>query len=250
MNGKFRTCETRGGVMDIYVAAPEGKTRLPVVLVLQEAYGVNAHIRSICDRLAAEGFLAAAPELFHREGRRVEVPYGQRGLILPYLAKLSNVDIVSDIRNCINFLDDLPNADTSTVSAIGFCVGGFAALLCGTKLKLKKIVSFYGAGLVRAREGLLLSPPLGEMGNIRSRCLFFFGGLDASIPASDVSEIEQKLKSSKVPFEVRVFADADHGFFCNERESFHAEAAASAWEKMLAFLREEVEERRNPPKRN
>ncbi len=250
MKGKFLTCETREGVMKIYVAAPLGQTRSPVVVVLQEAFGVNAHVRGICDRLASEGFMAAAPELFHRLGPRQEIPYEDRSRMLTSLATLTNADVISDIRSCINFLDDLPNADTSKVSAVGFCVGGFAAVLAGTKLKLQKIVSFYGAGLVRPRDGLLLTPPLGDLGTIRSRCLFFFGGLDASIPSSDVSEIEQKLKASKVPSEVQVFADADHGFFCDERPSFHPERAALAWGKALGFLREEAEERGAPPKRN
>jgi carboxymethylenebutenolidase len=247
MSGKFLTCESRGGLMDVYVAAPAPGPRVPVVIVLQEAFGVNAHIRGICDRLASEGFLAAAPELFHRLGRRVEVPYGDRKLILPYLGKLTNADLVSDVRACINFLDNLPRADTSSVSIVGFCVGGLGAVLCGTKLGLKKIVSFYGAGLVHPREGIALAPLLNDLGQIKARCLFFFGGQDASIPAEDISEVEKKLTASKVPFEVRIFADADHGFFCDERKSYHPEAARSAWIKTVEFLKEEPKEQKAPP---
>lgn len=238
IEGKFLTAETSEGLMDIYVAAPESKGRVPVVIVIMEAFGVNSHIRSVCERLAAEGFLAAAPDIYHRFGRRIEVPYPERKDIMPLLGKLTNDGIVKDIRNTINFLEDIPIADTKIVHTIGFCVGGFSSVLAATKLNVNKMVSFYGAGMVHPREGIGLAPIIQDMKSIKSKCLFFFGGKDASIPLDDVKAIEEKLTASKVAFEVDLFPNSDHGFFCDERKSYNEQDAANAWEKTLKFLRE------------
>lgn len=238
MSGNFLVHETRHGIMDIYISCENSKEKRPVVIVLMEAFGVNSHIQSICDRLAKEGFLAAAPDLYYREGRRITVPYDQRKDIMPLLSKMKNQDIISDVRETINFLEDVPNADTKAVSTIGFCVGGFASALCASKLQIKKMVSFYGAGVVTPRPDFALTPFLQEMSQIKSKCLFFFGGMDASIPPTDIKEIEKKLSSSKVPFEVSIFPLSDHGFFCDERKTFNQEDASVAWKKTIKFLKE------------
>lgn len=237
MSGNFLAHETRHGIMDIYISSEPTNTPKPVVIVLMEAFGVNSHIRSVCDRLAGEGFLAAAPDLYYREARRIEVPYDQRKDIMPLLGKMKNQDIISDVRETINFLEDLPNADTKSVSTMGFCVGGFASALCATRLQIRKMISFYGGGMVNERENFALTPILQDMAQIKSKCLFFFGGMDASIPAGDIKEIEKKLTASKVPFEVDIFPLSDHGFFCDERKTFNQDDASVAWKKSLAFLK-------------
>lgn len=238
MTGKFLTCETSEGLMDIYVSIPSNSQQSPVVIVLMEAFGVNHHIQSVCDRLAAEGFMAAAPDIYHRFGRKIDVPYSERKDIMPLLGKLTNDGIVKDIRNAINFLEDIPGSDTRTVHTLGFCVGGFSSVLAATKLNIKKMVSFYGGGMVHPREGIGLTPVIDEMKSIKSKCLFFFGGKDASISDEDIKAIESKLESAKVSFEVDIFPLSDHGFFCDERKTYNEQDAKTAWEKTLKFLRE------------
>ncbi len=238
ISGNFLPCETSQGLMDIYVASPSLKEKVPVVIVLMEAFGVNAHIRSVCDRLANEGFLAAAPDLFHREGRKIEIDYSAHKEIMPLLGKLTNQGIIQDVRTTINFLEDLPSANTQVIHSMGFCVGGFASVLCATKLKIDKMISFYGGGMILPRDGIGLTPIVSEMNLIKSKCLFFFGGQDASIPLDDISIIEKKLTSSKVKFEVVIFEKSDHGFFCDERKSFDEHSAKEAWNKSLSFLKD------------
>lgn len=238
MKGSFLTCETKQGLMDIYVSSPENQKKYPVIIVLQEAFGVNNHIRSVCDRLADHGFLAAAPELFHRQGRRIEIPYGERKLFMPYLSSIKNDEIITDVEDTIKFLSELPTADVSEVNTIGFCVGGFASVLCATRLEVRKMISFYGAGMVNRREGIALDPLLPHLSSIKGKCLFFFGGKDASIPPSDIHAIEEKLSHSNISFEMNVFPESDHGFFCDERKSFNEKDAARAWERSLEFLKD------------
>lgn len=236
--GNFLTVETNTGLMDVYIASPSEKDKHPVVIVLQEAFGVNHHIKDICHRLADEGFLAAAPELYHREGRHLVASYEDRKAFMPLMSTLTNKGIIDDVRNTINFLENLPGADLSRIHCIGFCVGGFAAALCATKLKLDRVVSFYGGGIVHAREGFKLTPLLDDLKLIKSKSLFFFGGQDASIPMEDINVIKEKLASNKVPAEVIVYPEANHGFFCNERKSFNKQAAEAAWRVTLDFFKD------------
>jgi carboxymethylenebutenolidase len=227
---------TPSGSMPVFAAAPESG-KCPVMIVLQEAFGVNDHIKNVCRKFAREGFLALAPEIYHRKGQHITVPYGNREAIMPLLGTLSNEDILSDIRDVISFLPELSNADTSKVFTIGFCVGGFASLLAATELPLTGAVSFYGGGLVRPREGFHLKPFVENLPESHCPLLLFFGEQDASIPESDRFEVRRVLDENHVPHEMIVFGEADHGFFCDERKTFHPESARMAWEKTLNWLR-------------
>ncbi len=236
--GNFLTVESNTGLMDVYVASPVESGKHPIVIVLQEAFGVNNHIKDICHRLAEEGFVAAAPELYHREGRHIVVNYEDRKEFMPLMGTLTNKGIIDDVRNTLNFLENLPGVDLTKINCIGFCVGGYAAALCATKLKLDKMVSFYGGGIVHTREGIQLTPLIDDLKLIKSKSLFFFGGQDASVPMEDIESIKEKLKKEKVPAEVVVYPEANHGFFCNERKSFDKEAAEAAWKLTTKFFKE------------
>ena len=163
--------------------------------------------------------------------------YSDRQAIMPLLGRLTNQGIIQDIRETLNFLDNLPQADLQNVSTIGFCVGGFASALAATKLNIKKMVAFYGAGMVRPREGFELKPIVNELPQIKAKSLLFFGGQDASIPLGDREAIQLRLHEAKVPYEIVVFDKSDHGFFCDERKSYDGESAKAAWEKTLTFLK-------------
>lgn len=239
--GNFLSCETSQGLMDIYISSPHTEEKLPVVLVFQEIFGVNHHIRSVCDRLAQEGFVAVAPELFHRDGRRIEISYGDKETSREHLKRLTNETILQDVYDTINFLSVLPTADTTNINTVGFCVGGFSSILTATRFPIQKAVSFYGSGQVRAREGIHLRPIINEYKSIQGECLFLNGELDSSFPSTDRSAIEQKLNAESIPFRMVVYPNSDHGFFCNERKSYNQEDAAKAWKEMITFLRMDTE---------
>lgn len=227
---------TPSGTMPVFTAAPEEK-KCPVVIVIQEVFGVNHHIKEICRRFANEGYLAMAPEIFHRKGQHITAPYGEREAIMPLLGMLSNEDLISDISSVMGFLPELPNADSTRVFTAGFCVGGFASLLASTELELTGAVSFYGAGLVRPREGLRLTPFVEKLSEATCPILMFFGEKDASIPESDRFEIRRVLDENHVPHEMIVFGEADHGFFCDERKTYHAESAGISWKKTIDWMK-------------
>lgn len=237
LKGKFVTCESKQGAMNIYLSRPHEKSNGPVVIVLQEAFGVNHHIQSICDRLAEVGFIVAAPELFHRLGKHIEISYTDRDQIMNFLSKLTNQNIIADVREAINFLDRELGINTRNLYSLGFCVGGFASVLSATKLNIQKMVSFYGAGLVHSREGIGTEPILGDLKNIKSQCLFFYGEKDMSIPKEEREQIQKTLKENKVKFKMEVFPDSGHGYFCDERGSFNAEDANKSWAALIQFLK-------------
>ena len=232
----YLTIGTPSGSMSVFTAAPEGK-KCPVIIVIQEIFGVNSHIKEVCRRLAKEGFLAMAPEIFHRSGNHVTADYTEKEAIMPLFRLLTNESLVSDIRDVISFLPELACADTNKIFTLGFCVGGFASVLAATELPITGAVSFYGAGVVRPREGLNISPYLEKLAEIKCPLLLFYGEKDVSIPESDRFEIRRVLDENHVPHEMVVFGHADHGFFCDERRTYHQESASVAWKKTLQWVR-------------
>lgn len=219
-----------------FFALPPGGEECPGVVVLQEAFGVNDHIRDVCRRLAAEGCAALAPELYHRAGPHRVFDYGDFGAVRPLLNDLSNDGLETDLEAAIGFLRGEPRVEKSLVSAVGFCVGGFVAFLTACRTDVAASVCFYGGGIVRRRPGARMTPLLAEAGRIRCPVLGLFGGDDASIPAEDVAALSDRLAALGKPAEIVTYPGAGHGFFCDRRDSYRPEAAKEAWRRTLAWL--------------
>jgi carboxymethylenebutenolidase len=217
-----------GTKMRAFSARPEGAGPRPGILVLQEAFGVNAHIRDVAERLAREGYVALAPELFHRsapagwEGSYTDFP-----AVMPHYQALTNAGLLADMRAGREWLTGPGGA--AEVSAIGFCLGGRAAFLANSALALKAAVSFYGGGI---------APSLPELAPKQSApILLVWGGLDKHIPPEQVAAVSKALRDAGKPYVEAVFASADHGFNCDARASYHAASAAQAWALALQFLK-------------
>jgi carboxymethylenebutenolidase len=216
-------------------APPEGEPA-PAVIVLQEAFGVDDHIRSVCRRLAREGYVALAPELYHREGDGITLGYGDFSLVRPHLARLDNAGIESDLQAALRALRSDPDVDGARIAALGFCAGGFAAFLAACRTDVAAAVCFYGGGIVHERPAMRFTPLLGEADRIRCPLLVFFGEEDASIPAVDVAALGDRLRALEKSFEIVSYPGAGHGFFNDARDSYRASAAVDAWQRTLAFL--------------
>ena len=210
---------------------------MPVIILLQEAFGINHHIKSVCQRLAREGFLVIAPELYHRFGKHLTVDYSDRQKIMPLLGELQNEEVLIDIKATLHFVRELPRANSAEIYTMGFCVGGFASMLAATEFKLSGAIAFYGAGVVKPREGFKLRPFIEKLSHVTCPVLLFYGEKDASIPREDREEIIKALIKDGNKPEVHLYSDADHGFFCDERKSYHQEAASDAWKRTLIFLK-------------
>ncbi len=231
------TVPTADGPMGIHLAAPaaRGTPRRGVVL-LHEAYGVNAHVLRLCDRLAAAGYVAAAPELFHRSGAARSFGYEDFASARPILTALTNDQIVSDARAAVGFLAARSDVNRRQLVALGFCLGGFAAALAACHLPLAAAVAFYGGGLTRQRPGFALRPLLDDLAGLGCPALFIFGADDENIPPADIETLRRRLEALGKPHEIVVYPGARHGFFCEDRKSYNVTAAESAWKKTRAWL--------------
>jgi carboxymethylenebutenolidase len=243
MNEDLVTLATRDGAMDVIVARPEEEGLFPAVVVAQEAFGVNDHIRDVCRRFAREGYVALAPELFHRSGRGVDVAYADLPSVFTHLAALTNEGLEHDLRACFDHLRGRREVVGTRIGLVGFCMGGFAAFLGACRLDPAATVSFYGGGIVSPRIQSKLKPLLGEATGIKSPILCLFGADDRGIPPADVEAVRHALDTLEAPHEVVVYPGAGHGFFCDQRPVYNGEAAADAWRRTLSlfgrYLREE-----------
>jgi carboxymethylenebutenolidase len=223
MSGKDIIVKGAEGAFSAYLATATGKPAGSVV-VIQEIFGVNSHIRSVCDRLAAAGFNALAPDLFHRSEPGVQLGYGEadfgRGFEL--MKALDHAKALADIDACVADL----RSHGGKVAVLGFCMGGLLAYRSAANLKPDAAVAYYGGGIVNF---------LAEAGNIACPIQFHFGEKDHFIPLSDVEKL-RVATASLAESELYVYP-ADHGFNCDQRGSYDAGAAALAWQRSVDFLR-------------
>jgi carboxymethylenebutenolidase len=226
---------TSDGPMATYEAEPTGAARGAVV-VLQEAFGVNGYVRGVADDLAAQGYLAVAPALFHRTTDE-PIPYGDHSLIMPHIAGLSDQGFLMDLDATLAHLAE-HGFQGSAVGVVGFCIGGRMAFLAALERQLGATVTFYGGGIVTAPEAFADALPslVGRGPELVTPWLGIFGDLDRTIPPAEVEELGAAAGASPVATEVVRYPQAGHAFHCSERPSFDADAAAAGWAAALNWL--------------
>jgi carboxymethylenebutenolidase len=225
-----------GDTMPVYVSAPTHETQRAVVVV-QEAFGVTDHIRDVADRLATQGYVAVAPHLFHRSGAP-ELGYEEPRLTVPHLQRLDREEIEADLDAVLDQLEARAIAPART-AVLGFCMGGSISLLAGCTRELGAAITFYGGGISTGRFGM---PPLLDLApELRSPWLGLYGDLDETIPTHEVEDLRTALATSGPPSAILRYPDAGHGFFCDQRPSYHQLSATDAWNATLTFLRTHLE---------
>lgn len=223
-----------GTTMPAFVARPASSGPHPGLLVFQEAFGVNAHIREVTERFARDGYLAIAPALFHRTDADFKGLYTDFGPAMAHLQALTDAGQSADIQAAYEWLTTKGGA--AAVGSTGYCMGGRTSFLADTLVPLKASVSYYGSGIAPSEGGGFLPDLLGKAGDLHGPILLFWGGLDTHIGMGQVRATEDALIAAKKPYEQVVFSQADHGFFCDARESYNPEAARQAWVLTLEFL--------------
>lgn len=219
-----------GTVMQGYVARPVAGGAHPGLLVFQEAYGVNGHIRNVAERFAAEGYVAIAPELFHRTAPAgFAGAYGDFEAVRPHTQAVTNETAELDVRAAYEWLQSSAQVKPDSISCVGFCMGGRISFLTNSVLPLRAAISFYGGGIAQT----LLDRAEKQKGPL----LMLWGGLDKHITAEHRRAVTEALAAQKKNFVHVEFAQADHGFFCDERSSYNPAAARQAWALTLEFLK-------------
>ncbi|GMU68913.1 MAG: carboxymethylenebutenolidase [Steroidobacteraceae bacterium] len=215
--GEFTTLMARDGhEFQAYLAAPKGAPRGAVVVV-QEIFGVNHHIRAVTDGYAAQGYTAIAPALFDRVRRGIELGYTaeevQQGI--GYMLQVKPAQFLADVGAAVNAV-----RGSGRVGIVGYCWGGTVAWLAACELPVAAAASYYGGGIVK----LLAQTP-------KCPVIYHYGEKDSHIPLADVDKIR-----AAHPAGVFHIYPADHGFNCTERAAYDAPSAALAFERTLAFF--------------
>jgi len=222
-----------GSSMQAFVARPEEKGSFPGMLVFQEAFGVNAHIRDVTQRIAREGYVAIAPELFHRSAAPgLEVRYDDFPSAMPHMKALTEQGLSDDVRATYEWLRDSTHVVPDRIGGIGFCMGGRVSFLANATIELSAAVSFYGGSIAPAL--------LPRAANLHAPMLFFWGGLDKHIPQDQIRSVIDAVKAAGKPYINVEISDADHGFFCDARPSYNPVAAKEAWSLVVSFLEAHV----------
>ena len=205
-----------------YRADPKGAPKGAIVVV-QEIFGVNSHIRAVCDRFAGEGYVAVAPALFDRQQPGFESGYSPDE-IANARKFIASPDWAAMLRVVQAAITDVKSV--GPVGIVGFCMGGTVAFLAATRLDgLSAAVCYYGGRIAAFADE-------------KPRCpvQMHFGDQDQSIPMSDVETIKQK----RPDCEIHIYPGAGHGFHCDERASFNEQSARTAWQRTTAFLQKNM----------
>lgn len=211
-----------------------GDAKAPrAVIVVQEAFGVNDHIRDVTDRFAAAGYYAVAPELFHRVGSP-EVDYDNFPEAMAAMADLNAPGIEHDLRAAAGFLGDA-GFGPSSIAVVGYCMGGTVSFVTATLGVVGAAASFYGGGIEAGRFGF--APLLELAPTLRAPWIGLYGDRDKGIPVEQVEALRLAASRASVDTEIVRYADAEHGFHCDGRPAvFNASDASDAHARTLAFF--------------
>jgi carboxymethylenebutenolidase len=224
--------ETPDGRMPVYEAKPDGAVEAAVI-VIQEAFGVNEHIEDVTRRFADAGYHAVAPHLFHRAGGGT-APYDDFSKVMPLYQGLTDEGILDDVDATLAVLRER-GFDDSHVGIVGFCFGGRVTFLVALRRAIGAAVGFYGGGIVTGRFPQFTTL-VGEAATLATPWLGLFGDLDESIPVDDVEQLRKALTDATVDTDIVRYADAAHGFHCDQRPGYVPDAAQDAWHRALAWF--------------
>ncbi|WP_322060131.1 dienelactone hydrolase family protein [Paraburkholderia sp. J63] len=210
-----------------YLSLPKGG-KGPGIVVIQEIFGVNAHIRSVADRYAAAGYVALAPDIFWRAAPRVELGYdgADRQKAMEIYSALDVERAVGDVRATAGALRALPNV-VGKVAAVGYCLGGRLAYRASAQGAFDIAVAYYGGGIQNELE---------YADKINVPMQFHYGALDNHIPTAAVDSVKQCFTDKHA--QIYVYEGAEHGFNCEDRASYNQIASTIAFGRTLTFLGE------------
>ena len=227
---------TADGQIPGYRACPSKGRAFPIVLVVQEIFGVHEHIKDLCRRLAKVGYCAVAPELYARQGDVSKIENVQE-IIAKVVSKVPDVQVMSDLDYTAAWAVKSSKGAASRVAVTGFCWGGrIAWLYAAHNPKLKAAAAWYGQ--IDGNHGPLTPKfPIDYAGALKCPVIGFYGGKDTGISQQSIDNMRTSLKVVSDPSEINVYPEAQHGFNADYRPSYSKADAEDAWKKMLAWFK-------------
>ncbi len=224
------------GEVPAYRAMPDKGGPFPVVLVVQEIFGVHEHIKDVCRRFAKLGYLAIAPELFARQGD-VSKLTDIREIISKVVSKVPDAQVMADLDATVAWAKKSGKGDTAKLGITGFCWGGRIVWLYSAHSKdLKAGVAWYGRLVGEATE-LQPKHPLDIVKDLNAPVLGLYGGADQGIPVDTVEKMKKALKDAKKKCEIVLYPDTPHGFHADYRPSYRKDKAEDGWKRLLEWFK-------------
>ncbi|MEJ1931044.1 dienelactone hydrolase family protein [Nostoc sp. NIES-2111] len=226
----------KDGTIPAYRALPATGRNFPVVLVIQEIFGVHEHIQDVCRRFAKLGYLAIAPELFVRQGDVSKLSSIDE--IRPIVAKVPDAQVLSDLDATVNWAKKSGKGNTNRLAITGFCWGGrITWLYAAHNPNVKAGVAWYGR-LVGDSTAVTPKHPVDIASTLKVPVLGLYGGKDTGIPLNTVEQMRDRLKGSSSKSEIIVYPDAPHAFFADYRPSYREKEAKEGWQRLQAWFKQ------------
>jgi carboxymethylenebutenolidase len=218
-----------------YRAKPAGKHGLPVAIVVQEIFGVHEHMRDVCRRLAKQGYMAIAPELYARQGD-VSSMTDVKEIIAKVVSRVPDAQVMSDLDAVVAYAGASGRGDTARLGITGFCWGGrITWLYAAHNPALKAGVAWYGR-LVGEAGALTPRHPVDLAQELKAPVRGLYGGADQGIPIDTIERMRGACKAAEKTCEIIVYPDAPHAFHADYRPSYRPDAARDGWARMLAWF--------------
>ena len=225
------------GAIPAYRAMPATGENFPVVLVVQEIFGVHEYIQDVCRRFAKLGYMAIAPELFYRQGDVTQISDTQQ-IIQEVVSKVPDAQVLSDLDATVVWASETGQADVEKLGITGFCWGGrIVWLYAAHSAQLKAGVAWYGR-LVGNPNPLQPTVPVQLAPYLKAPVLGLYGGMDDGIPVSTVEEMEGAIATAQGASQIIVYPEAPHGFHADYRPSYREETAMEAWGKLQSWFQD------------
>lgn len=225
------------GEIPAYRAMPATGKNFPVVLVIQEIFGVHEHIQDVCRRFAKLGYLAIAPEMFVRQGDVSQLTDVQ-DIISKVVSKVPDAQVMSDLDATVAWAKKSSKGNINKLGITGFCWGGrITWLYSAHNPKVKAGVAWYGR-LVGQSTPLTPQHPVDIAAELKAPILGLYGGSDTGIPVETVEQMRQALKAENKDSEIIVYPDTPHAFFADYRPSYRQEQAEDGWKRLLAWFKQ------------
>jgi carboxymethylenebutenolidase len=225
--------QTPDGQMSAFLCTPVELERVPAVLLLMEAFGLTAHIHDVATRIAKEGYIVLVPDLYYRELNK-KFGYDEVEQAMAMMWRLDfGKPMEADLQAALGYLKTRSHANPDRIGVTGFCLGGGLTFLtaCKFSAEIAAAAPFYG---------MVLDEWIMAVENVTVPVYLFFGGRDPFISRDRIHQIETRFQELGKEYTLKVYPDAEHGFFCNERSSYNRLAAEDAWRELMQFFRKHL----------
>ena len=228
------TIPVKGGNMPAYVAHPQGKGPFPVVMVIQEIFGLHEYIKDVCRRLASAGYYAIAPSLYFRHGDATKIADFKQ-ILKDIVSKVSQAEVFGDLDHLMTWLKGQPQARVERTAITGFCWGGNVVwTYCAQRPQLKAGVAWYGR--LTGEPKADVKHPIDLAASLKVPVLGLYGDKDSGIPVGDVEKMRLALAKGASGSKIIVYPGAEHAFHADYRPSYQEQAAKAGWSELLGWF--------------